>query len=288
MPHNIDYNNDFIERQTEGFAFSADEINPAASLKMPQNHRMDIARPVVIANNLEIPDGPDADHNALPIKNTDSMIVALPECYSFAVAMAKLVSDDLLSLYGKNKFRSLKLSFILQRTDFEPQTAHRPNFANWHTHNHGRTSLDLTYQFTSALGTEFKHDLARDKALILNAPINALTRFGSEIPHRSPQNHTNTTMRRSWGAFLVYERSFPTNNEVYNRILQPENINRALEKSTRLTTQELNVFDTPIALTSYAHRFLPPHTTPKNPAINDNNLKSMHNAIKLAPDDFSL
>lgn len=57
MPHNIDYNNDFIERQTEGFAFSADEINPAASLKMPQNHRMDIARPVVMANNLEIPDG---------------------------------------------------------------------------------------------------------------------------------------------------------------------------------------------------------------------------------------
>jgi hypothetical protein len=212
----------------------------------------------VIADTLEIPDGPDASHHALPIKNTDSMMVALPDCYSFAIPMAKLVTNDLLTLYGKEKFRSLKLSFILQRSDFESGTVHRANFPNWHTHNNGRAPIDLTYQFTNTLGTEFILAGTNGEPFILNAPINALTRFGGEIPHRSPQNNTNITMRRSWGAFLIYDRDYPSNYVTCNSILDAKNIERALEKFALQNTPSPKIFDTPIALTKYSNKFIIP------------------------------
>jgi hypothetical protein len=86
-----------------------------------------------------------------------------------------------------------------------------------------------------------------------------LTRFGGEIPHRSPKNDTGHTLRRSWGAFLVYDKSYLTNYIANNRIFRPENIDRAVENYSKLHAQGSDgVFSKPIPLTQYVNKFIVP------------------------------
>ena len=265
--------NKFMEGQTEGLAFSMYDKAQAAQAgetktsyqdytvaRLGNSARASIAEPAVLAADLEIPDGPDCGHNALTVKNSGDWVVSLPMCHSFAFPIAQIVADDVLELYGPERFKKAKISFILQRTDFEPDVPYRnQTFSNWHTHDQGREALDLTYQFSDAMGTEFLIAKTPEEEFALSAPVRSLTRFGSEFKHRSPNNTSGQTLRRSWGGFIVYSGNVLSNHIASNPTLRPENIERALENGAAFQDQsKTRRFSRAFSLKNYANRFIVP------------------------------
>jgi hypothetical protein len=250
----------YIESINNGLAFSASELfgENIALIRPPHKSRAEIAAPVVIANRLIIPDGETCGHNAITIKSSDSDIVALPECHSFAFSAAKAVIRDTIDIYGWEKFLKSKIQFILQRTDVRPQEVHRENFGGWHSHETGRNPIDLTYQFTNRNGTEFCPTQTTDGPFVVAAPSHAITRFGAEIKHRSPTNTTSETFSRTWAAFLVYEKDRPSNHYAVNKVLRKENIDRALEAGRHFNDAGLNIFSKPIPLVETSGRIIEP------------------------------
>lgn len=163
-----------------------------------RRRRGEVAQPTILGYFNNLPDGPDITADGITVKRPGSFNLGVPECFDFTLPMAGIVGSDVLQLYGAKKFRESEIVLIVQRTDVEKNDAHRPPFSGWHTHLSGPTNMDLIYSFCDVLPTEFKVG-----GKIKTVPENSLTRFGTEIEHRSQTNHGEDTLRRIWGAFIV-------------------------------------------------------------------------------------
>lgn len=148
----------------------------------------------------DLTQGPKITADSITIKAQNSFDLGLPKFFGFAFPAAVVMANDLLNLYGEDRFYSAQINFIGHRTDVEPESAQR-NFAgfdDWHTHV-AQKDVDYIYSLCGALPTEFKLETGE----IYQPPSNSLTRFGVETEHRSPTNTSNETLRRLWGAFAV-------------------------------------------------------------------------------------
>lgn len=261
MHHNTPITNETVGECKEGFAFSmAEQIQRQSKQSVAfLAPRSKTASPVIIGHHFSIPDGPNSTHSAFPIKASGHDVVALPALFEFAFPAAKIVLDDVLELYGPHKFLNAEIEFIFQRSSFEKDKPYRSaDFDHWHTHDHGRKPVDYSYQFTTSAGTEFIAAGTREDAFVLSAPTNTLLRFGGEVPHRSPQSTSESTLRRAWGAFLVYDKHYLSNNGIPNPILRGENIERALEAGENCTVGSIKKTSRPFDLTRYANKFIEP------------------------------
>jgi hypothetical protein len=221
----------FSQQSDPGFAFEAVPAKADIALSEPQPYytaafaraasdpdvraaRAQIAEPVMLAHSIALPDGPNSNHFALTVKYKNATIVGLPECFAFAFPMAKLVAEDLLTLYGPEKFKASKIELIIKRADLDKGEALRPDFQDWHDHMAPQFGTDLIYGFSNVLPTQFKTRAGK----AYDSPAHALVRFGAEVIHRSQLNE-GEPIRRTWGAFIVSFNQKPKNNEANNSAL---------------------------------------------------------------------
>lgn len=174
----------------------------------PYHEKRVFARPTIIGTLANISQGPDITASGVVIKPGDSLQLSVPKGLDEFVAAAHHVIEDVQSLYGEAGLKQATVQLIVQRTDIAPQDAHRKNFADWHTHlgfdRRRPSAIDLIYGFADALPTEFLHNGQEVKT-----GSHALTRFGAEYQHRSPRNQTDRSLKRTWGAFIVYPHHDP-------------------------------------------------------------------------------
>jgi hypothetical protein len=173
------------------------------------------------------PDAHTISHNAVFVKRKGSHAVALPECFSFAASMAKVVAQDLLELYGPELFERCDIELVVKRAALEPGEALRPEFSGWHDHMTKGFGTDLIYGFSDILPTEFKTPDGK----IHVPPEHSLVRFGAEEIHRSQTNPTDKTLRRTWGAFVVSFDQKPKNGTSSNHAMGA--LEKSLERSKR-------------------------------------------------------
>jgi hypothetical protein len=187
--------------------------------------RAAVANPLVLGTFNNIPDGPDIVAPGITVKPRSSNNLGVVECYDFTLPIAQCVGTDVLNLYGADRFKKSEIVLVVQRTDVEPDEAHRPDFAGWHDHlSSPMGEIDLIYSFCAALGEPGKTPTSlptefRFGNQIIAVPENSLTRFGAEFPHRSQVNKTGETVRRLWGAFIVVNGERPQtryDNRPYN------------------------------------------------------------------------
>lgn len=163
--------------------------------------RQSVSVPTILGYARNISEGPDITSGGMLIKQNESWEVALPAAFEPFLPMAECVAQNVLQLYGSEGFHNAAIQFIVQRTNIEPGQAHRQDFGHWHTHldNGKNAPIDLIYGFATNPPTEFKSSVG-----IVSSFEGALTRFGAEVEHRSPINMEKNTLRRTWGAFIVY------------------------------------------------------------------------------------
>ncbi|MBI1300564.1 MAG: hypothetical protein GC137_02800 [Alphaproteobacteria bacterium] len=148
---------------------------------------------------------PNITSDGIDIKNPGDLHVAVPDVYDFALSRINFAIHDLLRLYGAERFQKANISVVLQRTDVEPDQAHRPHFNGWHSHVEGGQNYDLVYLFHNVLGTEkrlWEHNGKTVDMTDLSDPDGCMTRIGAEIMHRS-QTNLGSAVRREWGAVMV-------------------------------------------------------------------------------------
>ena len=150
-------------------------------------------------------DLPDITCNALSVKKPGDLHICLPDVFDFALSRINCAAADALRLFGAERFERTSMLFIVQRTDVEPDTCHRPHISHWHDHLSNGQNMDMVYLFHNVLGTEnrfFHHNGEAINAVELVAPDNSLSRIGGEIVHR-PQQNEGATLRREWGALIL-------------------------------------------------------------------------------------
>lgn len=164
------------------------------------------ARTIGFYQDEEQDDLVDIGASAMIVKRVGQMHLTLPQTFDFALSRVHAAAFDALKLYGPELFEQTQMMFIVQRTDIEPQEAHRNNFANWHSHSSSNENYDMLYSFFNTLGTEVKtstHHGQRITEVEMTAPNNSILRIGAEVSHRSQVNTSKEDIRREWGALTI-------------------------------------------------------------------------------------
>lgn len=193
-------------RLTSTFGFSSSNEGP--SLKELQHRRSIDAETHIIASYEDEPQDnlPDFGASGMIVKRVGDMHLALPEIFDFALGRVNVAANDALKLYGPELFKEAEMLLIVQRTDIEPQEAHRQPFASWHDHLSGGQNIDMIYSFSNTLGTESRlstHKGRRIEPVEMTTPNARLMRIGGEVAHRSQRNESEQDIRREWGALTI-------------------------------------------------------------------------------------
>ena len=140
------------------------------------------------------------------VKKVGDMHLALPQTFDFALSRVNTAAFDALKLYGPELFGQAEMMLIVQRTDIEPEEAHRNVFSRWHNHRDNGENVDMVYSFFNVMGTENQltsHDGRQIVPVELVVPDASILRIGGEIAHRSQTNNTDHDIRREWGALII-------------------------------------------------------------------------------------
>ena len=201
----IDYIAATDYRLTSTFGFSSSDGKSLADLKHQRS--IDAETHIIAAYDAEPQDDlPDFGASGMVVKRKGQMHLAMPEIFDFALSRVNAAAQDALKLYGPEQFKDAEMLLIVQRTDIEPQEAHRQPFASWHDHLSGGQNIDMIYSFSNTLGTESKlstHQGRRIEPVELVTPNARIMRIGGEIAHRSQRNVTEHDIRREWGALTI-------------------------------------------------------------------------------------
>jgi hypothetical protein len=159
------------------------------------------AQPKLISRFRGLNEGPKIAIDGITIKHSNSFDIGLPKFFGFALAPAQAMAEDLLGLYGEDRFHQSAIKMILQRSDVFSGNAQRNihGFDSFHTHVDDG-DIDYVYSLCGALPTEYQHQ----DCSISQQPEGSLMRFGAETHHRSKKNDTRQTLRRLWGAFTIH------------------------------------------------------------------------------------
>ncbi len=159
-----------------------------------------LTQPRVIADLPRLIVDQDIASPAIVIKKPNTHVMGLPSCFDFALSAAQAVGEDVKNLYGAEGFKKREIWLVVGCKEVQPNQALRPEFSEWHAHTKPFESMDLIYTFANRLPIEF---LTQSGEIV--APLtHMLTRFGTNVLHRSPINHAKQPLRRLWGAFIVY------------------------------------------------------------------------------------
>lgn len=178
-----------------------------------REHRKDDAKTKVIATfpTHATDDLPDITAGGMIIKRSGTMHLALPDVFETSLPKIHAAAQNVLQLGGAEYFKNSEMTLVVQRTDIEPQQAHRPHFAHWHNHSEKGENADLVFLWHDVMGTE--HRVEGQEVV---APDNVLTRMGGEQEHRSQTNDTDEKVHREWGALVVKsEAQKPTRSSNY-------------------------------------------------------------------------
>lgn len=198
----------FSQKENGGLILPFDEVAKKLHVNAGKNYvsinqthnsnRLGFAAPKLLTAFRTSSGGPNIVADSMIIKLRNSFDVALPQSFNFVAECVSSSAIDLLKTYGADAFRRSEISLIVQRSDIKPDEVHRPDFQRFHNHLNDRTKRDLLYGFYDVLPTEFKLQNSTWRA-----SNNSIVRFGAEINHRSVENGTNRTVRRTWGAIMV-------------------------------------------------------------------------------------